>query len=55
MDEEPKKPRAYAIKAHTQKSFKEKYKELQPEKYAKDVEKVMEKGLPPPACTALFA
>ena len=47
MDEEPKKPRRVRYKGTHPKSFKEKYKELQPEQYVEDVEKVMQKGRTP--------
>jgi 16S rRNA (cytosine1402-N4)-methyltransferase len=46
-DQEPKKPRRVRYKGTHPRSFKEKYKELQPEQYAKDVEKVLEKGRTP--------
>lgn len=48
MDEqEPKKPRRIRYKGTHPKSFKEKYKELQPEQYSQDVEKVMQQGRTP--------
>jgi len=48
MDEqEPKKPRRVRYKGTHPKSFKEKYKELQPEQYAQDVEKVIQQGRTP--------
>lgn len=45
MDE--KKPRRPRYKGTHPKTFKEKYKELQPEAYAADVEKVMQQGRTP--------
>lgn len=39
-----KPPRRIRYKGTHPKSFKEKYKELQPEKYAEDIEKVLQKG-----------
>lgn len=48
MDEQgPKKPRRVRYKGTHPTSFKEKYKELQPEQYAEDVEKVIKKGRTP--------
>ncbi len=48
MDEqEPKKPRRVRYKGTHPKSFKEKYKELSPEQYAADIEKVMQQGRTP--------
>lgn len=48
MDEqEPKKPRRVRYKGTHPKSFKEKYKELQPEQYAEDIEKVLQQGRTP--------
>ncbi len=47
MDQESKPPRRVRYKGTHPKSFKEKYKELQPEKYAEDVEKIMQKGYTP--------
>ncbi|MEO5642305.1 MAG: 16S rRNA (cytosine(1402)-N(4))-methyltransferase RsmH [Bacteroidia bacterium] len=48
MDEqEPKKPRRIRYKGTHPKSFKEKYKELQPAQYSEDVEKVMKQGRTP--------
>jgi len=44
---ESKPPRRVRYKGTHPKSFKEKYKELQPEKYAEDVEKIMQKGYTP--------
>jgi len=46
-NEESKPPRRIRYKGTHPKSFKEKYKELQPEKYAEDIEKVMQKGYTP--------
>jgi 16S rRNA (cytosine1402-N4)-methyltransferase len=43
-NEESKRPRRIRYKGTHPKSFKEKYKELQPEKYADDVEKIIQKG-----------
>jgi 16S rRNA (cytosine1402-N4)-methyltransferase len=45
MDSKP--PRRIRYKGTHPKSFKEKYKELQPEKYAKDIEKILQKGYTP--------
>jgi 16S rRNA (cytosine1402-N4)-methyltransferase len=42
-----KQPRRIRYKGTHPKSFKEKYKELQPEKYAEDIEKIMQKGYTP--------
>jgi 16S rRNA (cytosine1402-N4)-methyltransferase len=48
MDEkEPKHQRRIRYKGTHPKNFKEKYKELQPEKYADDVAKIIEKGKTP--------
>jgi len=47
MDNQEKPPRRVRYKGTHPKSFKEKYKELQPEKYAEDVEKIMQKGYTP--------
>lgn len=44
---ESKPPRRQRYKGTHPKTFKEKYKELQPEKYAADIEKVMQKGNTP--------
>lgn len=44
---ESKPPRRIRYKGTHPKSFKEKYKELQPEKYAEDVEKIIHKGYTP--------
>ncbi len=46
-DQEPKKPRRVRYKGTHPKSFKEKYKELQPENYAEDVTKVIQQGRTP--------
>ncbi|MCF8254062.1 MAG: 16S rRNA (cytosine(1402)-N(4))-methyltransferase RsmH [Bacteroidia bacterium] len=46
-NEESKPPRRVRYKGTHPKTFKEKYKELQPQKYAEDVKKVMEKGNTP--------
>src|SRR5436309_152082 len=46
-NEGAKPPRRKRYKGTHPKSFKEKYKELQPEKYAEDVEKVLQKGRTP--------
>ncbi len=46
-NEQSKPPRRVRYKGTHPKSFKEKYKELQPEKYAADIEKVMQKGNTP--------
>jgi 16S rRNA (cytosine1402-N4)-methyltransferase len=43
-NEESKRPRRIRYKGTHPKTFKEKYKELQPERYAEDVEKVIQKG-----------
>jgi 16S rRNA (cytosine1402-N4)-methyltransferase len=45
--EEPKRPRRVRYKGTHPKKFKEKYKELDPEKYAADIEKVLEQGRTP--------
>lgn len=48
MDEqEPKKPRRVRYKGTHPKTFKEKYKELQPEQYSEDIAKVMQQGRTP--------
>lgn len=44
---ESKPPRRVRYKGTHPKSFKEKYKELQPEKYANDVERILQKGYTP--------
>jgi len=46
-DPEPKRIRRVRYKGTHPKSFKEKYKELQPEKYSADVEKVIQQGRTP--------
>lgn len=46
-DQTPKNPRRVRYKGTHPKSFKEKYKELQPENFQEDVEKVLEKGRTP--------
>ena len=46
-DQESKPPRRIRYKGTHPKSFKEKYKELQPERYAEDIEKVIQKGYTP--------
>jgi 16S rRNA (cytosine1402-N4)-methyltransferase len=46
-EEKPKRPRRERYKGRYPKSFKEKYKEQQPERYAGDVEKVIAKGRTP--------
>lgn len=46
-DQEPKKPRRVRYKGTHPKAFKEKYKELQPEQYANDIEKVKLQGRTP--------
>src|SRR5437870_11851686 len=46
-NESSRPPRRKRYKGTHPKSFKEKYKELQPEKYAEDIEKVMQKGRTP--------
>ncbi len=45
--QEPKPTRRVRYAGTHPKAFKEKYKELQPEKYSEDVEKVMQKGKTP--------
>jgi 16S rRNA (cytosine1402-N4)-methyltransferase len=48
MDEqEPKRPRRVRYKGTHPKSFKEKYKELNPEQYAEDIAKVIQQGRTP--------
>lgn len=48
MDEQgPKKPRRVRYKGTHPKAFKEKYKELNPEQYAADIEKVIQQGKTP--------
>jgi 16S rRNA (cytosine1402-N4)-methyltransferase len=46
-DKEPKPTRRIRYKGTHPKSFKEKYKELQPEKYSEDVAKVIQQGRTP--------
>jgi 16S rRNA (cytosine1402-N4)-methyltransferase len=46
-DQEPKHERRIRYKGTHPKAFKEKYKELQPEQYTGDVEKVMQQGRTP--------
>jgi 16S rRNA (cytosine1402-N4)-methyltransferase len=46
-DQDPKRPRRMRYKGTHPKSFKEKYKELQPEKYSGDVKKVIQQGRTP--------
>ena len=46
-DEEPKGPRRVRYNGTHPKSFKEKYKELNPENYLEDVEKIMQQGKTP--------
>ncbi|MDP1726192.1 MAG: 16S rRNA (cytosine(1402)-N(4))-methyltransferase RsmH [Bacteroidota bacterium] len=46
-NQESKPPRRIRYKGTHPKTFKEKYKELQPEKYTEDVEKVLQKGYTP--------
>ncbi len=46
-NQEPKPPRRVRYKGTHPKSFKEKYKELQPDLYADDVQKIMQKGYTP--------
>lgn len=46
-DQEPKRARRIRYKGTHPKSYKEKYKELQPEQYAADVAKVMQQGRTP--------
>jgi len=47
MDNQSKPPRRVRYKGTHPKTFKEKYKEHQPERYAADIEKVMQKGNTP--------
>jgi 16S rRNA (cytosine1402-N4)-methyltransferase len=47
QNQEPKKARRVRYKGTHPKSFKEKYKELQPEKYADDIEKIKQQGRTP--------
>ncbi len=46
-NQQSKPPRRKRYKGTHPKSFKEKYKELQPEKYSEDVQKIIEKGYTP--------
>ena len=46
-DQTPKPLRRIRYKGTHPKSFKEKYKELQPENYAEDIAKVMQQGRTP--------
>ncbi|MGE3822876.1 MAG: 16S rRNA (cytosine(1402)-N(4))-methyltransferase RsmH [Bacteroidia bacterium] len=46
-NQDPKPKRRVRYKGTHPRTFKEKYKELQPEKYAADIEKVMQKGNTP--------
>ena len=46
-DQEPKHVRRIRYKGTHPKSFKEKYKELQPEQYAEDIAKVIQQGRTP--------
>jgi 16S rRNA (cytosine1402-N4)-methyltransferase len=46
-DQEPKRVRRVRYKGTHPKSYKEKYKELQPEQYSEDVAKVMQQGRTP--------
>lgn len=47
QDQEQKRQRRVRYKGTHPKSYKEKYKELQPEKYAEDIEKIIQKGNTP--------
>ena len=47
QNQEPKKTRRVRYKGTHPKSYKEKYKELQPEKYADDIEKIKQQGRTP--------
>jgi len=48
MDEqEPKRPRRVRYKGSHPRAFKEKYKELHPDQYSEDVEKIMQQGRTP--------
>lgn len=47
MDEQPKRPRRVRYKGSHPRSFKEKYKELQPEQYSEDIEKIKSQGRTP--------
>jgi len=46
-DQEPKKPRRVRYKGTHPKAFKEKYKELNPDQYKEDIEKVIQQGRTP--------
>ncbi|EIW16469.1 MULTISPECIES: hypothetical protein [Pelosinus] len=46
-EQEPKHQRRVRYKGTHPKNFKEKYKELQPEQYADDVAKIIQKGNTP--------
>ena len=46
-NQDSKPPRRIRYKGTHPKSFKEKYKELQPEKYPEDIEKIIQKGYTP--------
>lgn len=46
-NQESKRPRRVRYKGTHPKSFKEKYKELQPELYSEDIEKILQKGHTP--------
>jgi 16S rRNA (cytosine1402-N4)-methyltransferase len=46
-NQESKRPRRIRYKGTHPKSFKEKYKELQPDLYAEDIEKILQKGHTP--------
>lgn len=46
-EQDPKKPRRVRYKGTHPKAFKEKYKELNPQQYAQDIEKVMQQGRTP--------
>jgi 16S rRNA (cytosine1402-N4)-methyltransferase len=47
MDQEPKKTRRVRYSGTHPKAFKEKYKELQPQHYAQDVENILQQGRTP--------
>jgi 16S rRNA (cytosine1402-N4)-methyltransferase len=47
QEQDSQKPRRVRYKGTHPKSFKDKYKELQPEQYAEDIEKVMQQGRTP--------
>jgi len=46
-EQHPKQPRRVRYKGTHPRAFKEKYKELQPEQYAQDVEKIIQQGRTP--------